>query len=765
MKTKITFLALFIVSTLNINAQQLNVYYHAKYLADKYYQNDKISLSGDVKDILKKYYPTVSAIDTHLLNSNPFYKDFFEPSLGAGLLNDPFQNITSSIGGLDVTKIADGFAKFVVKRTKQELSIAFFEKFKEEISKEEYKDLRSVFPQTYIQLNLIGDEIYNYQKYILTLRASFENDLRNLPSNVPSIIDNHPDFFKAHKELEATLKSACYFSAELRDKVHPGEMLANYPPEYLDGLNPNWKGSIKTLQLFSESLRDTSTSDSSAYWVSSNQLRKITKDSVAFKIYLGLIYQQAKNNPILFDNGYSLTSILDAVANDNSYGQYRNYISAFALKTDKISKMIKEYQKPTTDSIAIEQFYKYYHASIDLIEHSTKLSTIYPFNQINGLKHLQDTLKNYFDAANTAGDLVVNVNRRNYSTAIVNTVHLYDLIRVKVDLADMNAKLDSLKNRKTLNKTIENKVVKESIAMVNANSKSSIDAITQSLLDNINILIKDKSKIDDSILRNLMAKLDSIKTATKDNASSIDRLINSPNNKCANKSAINDSIKTLSHKIDILDSNDIIRKMLKYGTMMATIVNAKNSDEVEAAIEAIALPTGSARIKRESKFNVAFNAYCGLYIGYEKIQGIDNSFKVNSYGVTAPIGVTISRGHSILGFIGTGKRGWKENKFGWSSSLFLSIFDIGALASFRFNSSNDSIQSVPKIELKDIISPGIFLSTGIPKTPLSINLGWQMGPLLRQVDYKENKYDQSYQRFSISLVVDLPLLSLYNKTK
>ncbi|MFK4991204.1 hypothetical protein, partial [Klebsiella pneumoniae] len=77
---------------------------------------------------------------------------------------------------------------------------------------------------------------------IQTLRESFEKDLQNLNTSLPSIIPYHQAFFSAHKELAATLRSGCYIAGSLRDKVHPGDILANYPADYLDSLNPNWKG-------------------------------------------------------------------------------------------------------------------------------------------------------------------------------------------------------------------------------------------------------------------------------------------------------------------------------------------------------------------------------------------------------------------------------------------------------------------------------------------------------------------------------------------
>jgi hypothetical protein len=231
--------------------------------------------------------------------------------------------------------------------------------------------------------------------------------------------------------------------------------------------------------------------------------------------------------------------------------------------------------------------------------------------------------------------------------------------------------------------------------------------------------------------------------------------------KKASKQNIASAVKLKSEK-EVLNQefnvDDFKSKMLKYASFMASVTQAQNSDEVEAAIEAVALPSGSSRIKRESSFNVALNAYCGLFIGEEKIKGINN-WDWNSYGVTAPIGISITKGKgSFVPFFGA-----LCSKHSWSHSLFLSAVDIGALAAFRFK--DDETQTVPDVQLKDIISPGIFYSLGIAKTPISLNAGWQIGPLLREVTAAQNNYSQSYSRFSVSVCVDIPLLNFYTKPK
>lgn len=600
-------------------------------------------------------------------------------------------SLLTSVGGLDVTTFADGLAQFLIKRTKDELNIAFFDSFRTLIQKEEYKDLQTIFPETYRTLQIVGDEIYNFERYIETLRESFKNDLASLTTNLPTIIDNHPEFFEQHPELEATLLTGTYLAEGIRDKVHPGQLLDEYPTEYLDNLPTPLKGGIQTLQLFSFSLRDSSRSDST-YWVSRAELRKTVKDTAVFRIYIGLVRQMAisKYDSIPFDADNSLVSLLDAVGPKNLQ-KYQAYVFGLIEKTNRLDQMIRTYKKPASDSLAFEQYYNYFRASTDLLEYSLSAAKL-PYMPPS-VKKLPDLARDYFDVVNTTSDLVLAINRKNYPTAITHAVHIYDVIRVR-----------------------RSKKQEELIAAA---------------IDSVGKLAKTESDATRKVA--LLAKVDTLKTLKK------------------------------------VESNipEVLGKLLKYGSFMAGVAKAKTSEEVHAAIEAFALPTGSSRIKRESCFNVSLNAYLGGYYGWEKIRGVDEE-RQKSYGLTAPVGIAISKG-------------WKIGNGGMSTSLFISIIDIGAVASFRYgtNTYADTTQNqtttvyeLPSIQLKDIISPGTFLSIGIPKTPLSVNMGAQIGPNLRKVRLDTTSgtpvndlSDRMYWRFSFSVLVDIPILNFYTKSR
>jgi hypothetical protein len=645
-----------------------------------------------IKKILERYY----FVKQFPYTENTYLNDVLKDKKGINIIQGEnaetkstetnlFTSTIASIGGLDVTTIADGMAKFIVKRTKQELSIAFFDKFKAELDKQ--KDLQTIFPQTYRSLSAIGEDIYMYDAYLQTLRESFKKDLASLSANVPGIIENHPDYFDKVPELKASLQTGFYVAQGIQNEQHIGEVIENYPVEYLES-DSLAKATFQTLQLISTSLRSD---NDTTYWASPVQIKQLLNDKQLLNIYLGLLEQKAKKEKIKFKIKQGDLLTLAEVIDDayENISPIKAFVRDFALKTEQLEARIKAVKSIKNDSIRLENYYGVISASIDLMKQAVTVENL-PALKDKNLNLKQKTSK-YFDLAQTASELVIDINKKNYASAIINVAHVYGLV-----ISDQKLNND-------LKKAYEKKISSKSKT---SESTKSIEEITTA---------KDKLSYD-SIYNIYFSK------------------------------------------------KDAINGLIKYGTFVATMAQAKTSTEVEAAIEAVALPAGSARIKRKSNFNVSLNAYCGLYWGSEKIKGVDNGYNEvnfthwNSFGLTAPIGIAASWGNSIIPFTHFTKE--------WSSTLFVSLIDIGALAAYRFNSANDSISSVPKITLENIISPGIFYSIGFPKSPISINLGYQIGPMLRKVEKASNTIqNERYSRFSVSVCVDLPLLNIYNKSR
>jgi hypothetical protein len=671
------FLIIIIVcfAAMSISFAQI-AFYDAQSLRDSLVKgNFTISDTTKIKfygAVLVKYLPAdykhrddPRAILRDLAHSkSPYFNPFLAPmieteqfaAVSAPLTTPSIGSILpSSIGSLDVTALADGMAKFLVKRAKQELTITFFDNFKEVIADTIYRDLRTLFPATYATLTAIGDQIYYYDAYLQMLRDSFKKDLRDIPLHLPIIFDNHADYFAHHPEVEAIFRSGLYVYDSLNYNKTFGPILRNYPITYLNKLNPNIKASVQTAILISESLRDTAiVIRPNAYWVKAQQIETLVDDSIAFKIYLGLLYQQAKNDSITFADNVSLTSVLDSVAvKYNIYSAaYRTYFLEVGDKMNTLTMLINDYKTLSGDTVKLERYSQYVSVGIDLLETATnigRLGLCEPFVlKVNHFfEYTQVSLSNYLTTIRSAANLVCDIKQRNYTSAIVNTVQIY--------------------------------------------------------------------------------------TAT-----------------------FSDTLMETG------------KTMLKYGTFMASVAQAKTSDEVESAIEATALPVGSARLKKESCIDVSLNAYVGGFVGMETDQSTGVTSTNTIYGINAPIGIALSTSYNLT-WDWIGNNCWRCPLYlaylpaypFKSITLFGSILDLGAVTAYR--TQNDTISNLPKIALANIIAPGIHIVLGVKGAPISLGFGWQIGPQLRDVTSTITEISNVQgHRWAAFVAVDIPLLDFYN---
>jgi hypothetical protein len=184
------------------------------------------------------------------------------------------------------------------------------------------------------------------------------------------------------------------------------------------------------------------------------------------------------------------------------------------------------------------------------------------------------------------------------------------------------------------------------------------------------------------------------------------------------------------------------------------IAQAQNSDDLATALNDFALPSGSYGIKRKSILNFSINAYPGVLVGREwSWTNSDKLAKAYSFSFTAPVGLNLSWGT-------------KNNKQA-SNGIFLSIIDIGALTRLRLDSESTT-QTLPEFSFKNIFAPGLYYSHGIKKAPISVNLGFQYGPELKEIkDQAGTLVTNGYEsiRFGLGLVLDIPLFNLFTKPR
>lgn len=598
-------------------------------------ENNTLKINEDVESILAVYFPDVNSTEdlNDTLTNNPFL-DFImvtekydrkEPSIA--FYNDKSLKIE---GGLDVTTYADALARFMVARAKQELSIAFFERLQNHIKED--TELGILFPQTRNLLTSIGEDIYQFNVYLTSLRDVFRLDLENIYTNLPDLINNkkYETHFKNFPELKAIFETSLIILNGLSNEKHPGEVLNELSfNEFTGSDTTNVKGALQTIQFLSNSLR--ALEDSGTYWISRSEF---DEDIVTIRIYLGLLYQKekiAKEGEEIVLDGKRLHELLGSMAEnkeelESNLGEYRKFYNQFLSHTALIEDYLEEIKNINADERTYHDYYKYFRTTLDIFDE------IHAFSKIHEISVATDSnLAKFTHTVYRLNDLYLSIKGQNYGSSIAFTI---------------------------------------------------------------------------SILDTLLA--------------------------------------------DRFDGRD---QFFRYGSFIANVATATNSEEVQKIIEATVLPPGSYRAKRNSSATVSISSYLGANILLTKPDRFDAGRAINNHvGFYAPVGIEGSISPNCL-----------NNA---NLSLFLSLIDLGAITRYRLNESDGTIDST--IELGSIISPGVSFIVGLPLGPLSLGVSYSSQPSLQYddtngfitIDRDEKKFG-----FSFSLTVDMPLFNVYMKPK
>lgn len=552
----------------------------------------------------------------------------------------------SSIASADISTVVDGLARFLVKRARQELTITFFERFNKILKKQ--KDLQYLFPTTYSVLTAIQDEIYNYQLYLSALRDACATDIDNLLNNaytwtkaedavlMKSLATNRPEGYQV-------LKIGLFAGGALARGEHPGAVIHQLAAFHKVGalqkddavdyskLHPHVAPALNTIDLFSQALRASSTK---RYWISRDEFHAFS-DRTFVTLFMGLVYQQTRNSPIVFTEAAGGPLAVDSL------------MEQLAAGAENHRRFIADVQGLLTD------------------------------------------LRDAFEAIESQ---IVSLRSTD--------------VRKSADYA----------------------------RLIDASWRASETIMNNHLFrTSINFT-------PDPVLKYYASRATALWSHLETGAY---------------PSAVFELSVWLDSALQGEEQREVLQPLLKYGTLAANLAVATTAEEVEMAIEVVALPAGSASIKRKTKTNISLNAFLGLSLGRE---WNDDHFRDyhTTFGMSAPIGVAFSRGFRSL------DKEHKGDVSAGSISVFLSLVDLGAVTAYRFN--DDQTEPLPKLTLSNIFSPGLQFIYGIPNTPLSFGIGAQMGPQLREISGGATQLNDDVAFSGKAFIaVDIPLLNFLTK--
>jgi hypothetical protein len=220
--------------------------------------------------------------------------------------------------------------------------------------------------------------------------------------------------------------------------------------------------------------------------------------------------------------------------------------------------------------------------------------------------------------------------------------------------------------------------------------------------------------------------------------------------------------------IDSIKPKSNLAIVLKTAEFFTDVMGAANSDQLAQVIEAYAMPPGSYKVKRSTRYSVDLDAYVGLYGGAEMLNHSNDPNAGTTamvWGLSAPIGLSFTWGgrhttrkNENASFLN--RKGKPKTLNGNSFTIGLSVIDIAAPLAFRL--SGDSQEALPEtLTWSQIFSPGAHARWGIRNTPLCISTGLQYTPQLRKID-QTSKSQEAFRGY-VGLFFDLPLFNIYRR--
>lgn len=529
----------------------------------------------------------------------------------------------SAVGRLNITTFSQGLSLFMISRAKEELNIAFFQRFKKYFDKHE--EIRALFPNTTDRIENMLE--FQYTEMLPVLQKAFLKDMENLPDNmIQALLDT--DLFidiKEYPELLVFLNSYNLMrELQFMTPLQIIESLPDLAKRDTTVVAENLYNYLRVVSIISNAVTNSAIDDhDSRNWISFREFQ----DNILCcpgnkKVFTGLLYQQFKLEKIAI-NKQQLTTLIDSlyVRNSPELEWYAVQISKFMELSEKIKVEVEEIRSLQHQNAGLkkEDIYSYTNTLIDLIDFSTGFVSHY---YGNGLK--QDTC---IKIAREMNNLYLNIVMGDYTIA-------------------MNSMLQLLE-----------------IANNNYRKKYDKDLFNEKLLSRISTC----------------------------------------------------------------------------GLFIANVADAETPEQVQTAIETVALPAGSSSYKKYHKGNLAINAYLGANYNFRGVNTAVKSWD-RSFNLTAPLGLNLS-------IFPIGKGG--------SVSLFAPIIDIGAIVDYELKEDSTFNQ---KIYLSNVFSPGCYIVYNwFSNMPLAIGIGGQYGPGLVKID--EALIDPKW-RLNIFLVVDIPVINI-----
>lgn len=256
-------------------------------------------------------------------------------------------------------KALDALARLIATRFKQELTIAYLNKFKKFIDdKNKDYSVDALLPLTYEILNQIDKDGVVFNSYLPTLRDAFHQDFQALPENSITFLTSLQKKGRlagVNDNLYVGSLASLHIFKEFYRKKKPVEVLDAFdkPDYFINSPDNDVRRALFSLSILSRSLQTDETE-----WVGKTDALAAIKDENVFKLFMGLMMEKEKKELVNIKyNGKDLYSTLGSLTGSaakiaETQKQIGVLINNFSELINEIKSLEKEAGKAKMESFS-----------------------------------------------------------------------------------------------------------------------------------------------------------------------------------------------------------------------------------------------------------------------------------------------------------------------------------------------------------------------------------------------------------------------------
>ena len=247
---------------------------------DTFINDEKVILTAVVKKCFKEKYDEIYSFDEELAES--VSPGMMIPSSGSSIESPSVlpNNLT--------TQIIDATSQFLVDRVKEELLLAFFDRFLSQV--DQSTEMTALMPNTYFLLK--NNDVFQVPSMGEVWMTAFEEDLNAIPKNLHLMVQSHPDYLDLKKKPELQFfMMAGFIYDQIQDEAKLKTLIESFYEEFKEA-DSQLIQMLGVVRLLRENLIKSNYSETEEL-VSIEKFRSLLGENEAASLYFSaLIYQQ-----------------------------------------------------------------------------------------------------------------------------------------------------------------------------------------------------------------------------------------------------------------------------------------------------------------------------------------------------------------------------------------------------------------------------------------------------------------------------------------